>query len=123
MKAEFTTYIAEDDYNDLIAGEITMEEFITKLFETDDDSDTLSYHSADGGAPEIIESEIEDVIFNQETLSGSFTYYYTVEFHYTCSDMGCTKYDSNKWIFQINLDEWEIKFTGEEIPEREPDAY
>lgn len=80
-----------------------------------------SYHRNDGGSPEVHAFEIENAVFNAESLAGRFRCRFRVIYHYTCSDVHNSAGDTIDWTFKIADD---ILFlTGEEVLERDSDEF
>lgn len=130
MREKFSLPYYEDELKQLLKKEIDIETFLEKVF-FDQEGIThsemcgrlMSYHSDDGGAPDVSDYEIVDVKFNYDTLKGSFETEFQVYYFYGCSDLNNDEEDSIMWDFTINRDLKIVEFLGEEPWKREPEGY
>lgn len=130
MREELELSYFPPEFEDLINGEITIEDFLIGLLNDFDDENhkaicqrLIAYHSDAGGAPEVTEFEIEDIEFNPKDLSGSFECGFSIHFHYGCDDFDKERPASIKWQFKIDTANELIHLTGEEQLIRDPDEY
>jgi hypothetical protein len=83
LDLKFNTQILER----LLTKQLTFMDFLTEVFKDNEGKNYLqmcaalkAYHHQNGGAPEVLEFEITQPLFNHGTLSGSFNCKFKVSF-------------------------------------------
>lgn len=115
-----------DSLQGLINSSTTIADFLKELF-TDPlkhlqmCSALQAYHRNDGGSPEVHAFDIENAVFNSDSLNGRFRCRFKVIYHYTCSDVHNTAGDTIDWTFKIADNN--LFLTGEEVLERDSNEF
>lgn len=109
--------IQKNKVRKLLDEELTIEDFLNEILNENDELDRThsricgilaEYHIGEG-SPSVDEFEIENEVFDLDTLSGSFLLTYIVYLYFGCDDIN----NSNDWdqdiAFTINKSDWTLE--------------
>lgn len=124
MAEKLELLINPSQFEGLQSGNISIHDFINELFTDQQQHEKMcsalqEYHRNDGGSPEVDAYEVENTTYNADVLSGHFRCKFTVNYHYTCSDVRNKAIDTIDWDFKIDKDNNRLLLTGEETLERD----
>ena len=105
----------------LLLQQISFVDFLKEVFKGNEGKNywqmcaaLKAYHHQNGGAPEVLEFEITQPVFNAGTLSGSFNSKFSISFFFGCDDLHINKNDTINWQFKIDSSSFTLHLTGEE---------
>jgi len=116
--------INPSQFEGLQSGNISINDFINEIFSNEQYQAQMclalqGYHRNDGGSPEVDAFEVENATYNADVLRGHFRCKFTVNYHYTCSDVRNKAIDTIDWDFKIDKANNRLLLTGEETLERD----